>query len=455
MQQHGKVKYDLTNGPILSKILLVALPIMGTQLVQMSYNLTDVFWMGRLGSDAVAASGTSGLFMWMAYGLILFGRVGAEIGVSQNLGRGDTNAARNHAQNAVYIAAFFGALYSLLMICFRYQLIGFFNIPSVQVETDARRYLLIVSFSMPFDFLYNVAVGTFNASGNSRTPFLISTAGLVSNMIMDPIMIFIFGLGITGAAIATAIAQISCCIWIYTLLKKGKHRPFEHFVLLSKPDFKVISQMLKWSVPAGLESMFFTGMSMLTTRLTAVHGAPAMAAGRVGSQIESLSWLIGGGFGIAMTSFIGQNFGAGKWTRIHKGFHISMQVILCWGVLITAFIYLGADFLFSIFLTDPAEIALGATYLRIIAWSQLPQSVEAVSYSMFKGTGNTLQPSVVSISCNVLRVVLAYILSGTSLGLHGIWIAISIMGAIRGVWMYLWCKFQSRKYSVEDVQVAS
>lgn len=455
MQQHRNTKFELTSGPILSKIIMVALPIMGTQLVQMSYNLTDVFWVGRLGSDAVAASGTCGLFMWMAYGLVMFGRVGVEIGVSQNFGRGDSDTACHYAQNAIYIAAFWGVLYSFIMICFRYQLIGFFNIPSAQVAEDARQYLLIVSFSMPFDFLYNVAVGTFNASGNSRIPFIISTIGLASNMIMDPIMIFVFNLGIAGAALATAMAQIGCCIGIFIVLKKSKHRPFTHITYLSKPDLKAIKQMLAWSVPAGLESMFFTGMAMLTTRFTAAYGATAIAVSRIGSQIESLSWLIGGGFGVAMSSYIGQNFGAGKWTRIHKGFRISMQVILCWGVLITACIYLGADVLFSIFLSDPAELALGATYLRIIAWCQLPQSVEAVSYSMFKGTGNTLQPSIVSISCNVLRVVVAFFLSKTSLGLHGIWIAVSAMAVVRGVWMYLWCKLLARKYPRNDLLATS
>lgn len=455
MEQRKKTKFDLTSGPILSKILMVAVPIMGTQLVQMSYNLTDIFWLGRLGSDAVAASGTCGLFMWMAYGLILFGRLGAEIGVSQNLGRSDVEGARRHAQNAVYIAVFFGLLYSLCMFFFRYQLIGFFNIPSEKVAGDARRYLMIISFSLPFDFLYNVAVGAFNASGNSRTPFIIGTIGLISNMIMDPLMIFGLNLGITGAALATAIAQIFCCILIFTMLKKSKNRPFETFRLFSKPDFAIIRQLLKWSVPPGLESMFFTFMAMITSRFTAAFGASAMAVSRVGSQIESLSWLIGGGFGTAMTSYIGQNYGAGKWTRIHKGFHISMRVILCWGVLITAFIYLGARLLFSVFLSDPSEIALGVTYLQIIAWCQLPQSVEAIAYSMFKGTGNTVPPSIVSTSCNILRVILSYVLSRSSLGLNGIWVAISVAAVIRGAWIYAWCKIQSRKYPKTDALAVS
>jgi len=101
-------KYNLVEGSIVNKLFFVAAPIVITQLFQMAYNLTDMFWLGRLSSDAVAASGTAGLFIWLSYAFFLFGRMGAEIGVSQNLGRGDKETARRFAQNAVIIGVALG-----------------------------------------------------------------------------------------------------------------------------------------------------------------------------------------------------------------------------------------------------------------------------------------------------------------------------------------------------------
>jgi len=107
--------FDLTQDPILKKILLVALPIMGTQLMQMTYNLTDMFWLGRMENSvtAVAASGLAGMFMWLGMSLLMIGRMGSEIGTSQNLGRGEIETARGYAQDAARMALVLGALYGL------------------------------------------------------------------------------------------------------------------------------------------------------------------------------------------------------------------------------------------------------------------------------------------------------------------------------------------------------
>jgi len=443
-------KYDLTQDRILSKLLLVALPIMGTQLMQMAYNLTDMFWLGRLSSDAVAASGTAGMFMWLSMAFVMIGRMGSEIGVSQNLGRGDENSAKSYSHNAVFLAAAFSLLYGLTAIIFSRQLVSVFNIREAGVAADAASYLSIIGVGFPASVISGALTGTFNGSGNSRMSFIANAAGLVVNIILDPVLIFVMGIGIKGAAVATVIAQYVVLAVFVIAVKKSRERPFQEYRFIQKPEKAKLAQILKWTLPIALESMLFTLLSMTITRVITSFGAGAFAAHRVCSQIESLSWLIGGGFGTAITAFVGQNYGAGKWRRIHKGYKISFLTLIIWGVITTCILFFGGRFLFSIFLADNELMDIGETYLKILAMAQIPQCIEAISAGAFRGTGKTIPPSITSITCNTLRVPLSYALSKTSLGLNGVWLGFTIGAAARGLSVLVWYLLYAKKLPKTD-----
>jgi putative MATE family efflux protein len=438
MKNNTLDKYNLTEGGILKKLLVVSLPIMGTQFLQMAYNLTDMFWLGRVGSEAVAASGAAGMYMWLAMGFMLIGRMGAEIGVAQSLGRGDKKSALGFSQNAMFIALVLGLICSFCMIVFKKPLIGFFMFREASVARDAADYLFIVGFANTAVFITAVIIGTFNASGNSKTPFFLNGIGLVCNVILDPLFIFVFRMGVIGAAVATVISQFVVCALMITAIIFFKDRPFEWYSIKIRPDLKKIIFILKWAVPLGLESLLFCFLSMVTSRFEVSFGANAVATSKVGSQIESLSWLIGGGFGSALVAFIGQNYGAEKWDRIRRGVRISAQLMAVWGIFVTLFLWFAGRYVFAFFLPAPELVELGIPYLRILAFAQLPMNIEAVGAGAFKGTGRTLQPSFVSVVTNLLKPVLAYFLSRTGLGLFGIWIGISVTTFIRGAWVCIW-----------------
>ncbi len=447
----GSRSYDLTNGPIFKKLSLVAVPIMGTSLMQMAYNLTDMFWLGRLKDNglSVASSGSAGMFLWLSFGLVLFGRTGSEIGVSQNLGKGDPETAKKYSHAAVSISALLGILCMIASVFFGKQLIGVFNIKEANVVADAAKYLAIVGLSSPQMFISYAIMGTFNGSGNSGVSFIASGVGLAVNMILDPILILGLHMGITGAAIATALAQtIVFVIFVFALKKSG--RPFETYRFFVRPDFRKIQEIIRQCLPVSLESMFFTAMAMVTTRFVADYGASAITVQRVGSQVESLSWLIGGSFGSAVTAFVGQNYGAGLWTRIRKGYNISVATMLVWGVITTTLLYFGGGFIFSLFLTDKEFFEAGAVYLRILSVCQLFTCLESVSAGAFRGAGKTLPSSAVSIVTNFIRVILCYLLSLTPLGLNGIWWGITITGILRGLGIYVWFRVFIRKLPHED-----
>jgi putative MATE family efflux protein len=229
MQKAGALREDLTQGRIFGTLLRLALPIAGSQIMHMMYNLTDMFWMGRIGSDALAATGTAGLFIWLSVGLMLIGRVGTEIGVSQARGRGDVPLAFRYARAGLYIAVVLGLLFGVFLFTLREQLVGLFNFREQNVAEDMAAYLRIIAFGIPFTYVSAAVGGAFGASGNTKTPFVISSAGLAVNMVLSPIFIFILGMGIHGAALTSVMAQAGVAVVSLVAVKKFKSRPFEGF----------------------------------------------------------------------------------------------------------------------------------------------------------------------------------------------------------------------------------
>jgi len=441
-------KYDLTQGSILKKLLQVAVPIMGTQLMQMTYNLTDMFWLGRTYNSvaAVAASGLAGMYLWLGMAPMMIGRMGSEIGTSQNLGRRDIESSQGYAQDSTRIALFLGILYGLVLFIFAGPLVSLFNVNDQTVFDYTCVYLKIVSLGIPFTFVSAAITGAFNGAGNSRLSFRANTTGLIVNMILDPLMILVWGWNVKGAAVATVIAQITVCMLFVLFIKCHPQKPFESFSILGRIDGTRIRQIVRWSLPTAIESGAFTLLAMVVTSMVSGwYGETAVAVQRVGSQIESLSWLIGGGFSSAVTAFAGQNYGARKWGRIRKGYHISLASLLIWEGLVTLLLIFGGRFFFSLFLREPPEILdMGTVYLRILAACQLFMALEGACSGTFRGMGQTLPPSLCSIASNVIRPFLCWLFAQW-MGLNGLWTGITVSAMLRGAMMFVWFTLYSRK----------
>jgi putative MATE family efflux protein len=392
--------------------------------------------------------------MWLSVGLMLIGRVGAEIGVSQSRGRGDTAAAYGYARTALTLSAALGLVYFAFLFCLRTPLVALFNFREANVAADASAYLGIVAFGIPLTYLTSSAVGIFNASGNSRLPFILNAVGLVMNVVLDPLFIMTFGMGVAGAAIATVASQAVVVTLMLIALKKHKQRPFTTFVFIKNfnmNEFRAnAKQIFKWTVPICVENTLFCFLTMLTSRFEVSFGAEAIAVSRVGTQIESLSWLVGAGFGSALTTFVGQNYGAGKRERIASGVRVSALFMAGWGLFVTCLLFFGGGFIFSAFLPEPELRSMGTNFLRVLAFCQIPANIEFVGGNAFKGTGRTLPPSVTSVTINAARVPLAYILSKTALGLSGIWIVISFTAALRGIVICTWYALAERKSAISS-----
>ena len=413
----------------------------------MLYNLTDMFWLGRLGSEEVAATAAIGLYMWLSVAFMLLGSIGASIGVSQAFGSGDINKAKAYTTASIIIGMICGLAYTAIMIIFRFQLIGFFNFREENVINLAENYLSVVSLAFPLTFLSATMGAVFTASGNSRTPFVCNIVGTLINMVLDPILIFVLGFGVLGAAYATIIGQAAAFLMFVFFYKTGKNKPFEKPEFFVLPKWENIVWVIKKAVPVSAESFLFTFLVIITTRREAFFGSDAVAISRVGSQIESLTWLVGGAFGTALVSFMGQNAGAKKFDRIGETFKIASLVMFCYGAFVSLILVLLGKYLFWLFLPDPVLTERSILYFMILAICQIPMCMEAVSSNSFRGMGNTLLPAVINTTCNILRVLFVYVLSMEilGLGLPGVWIGITISACLKGVWSYSMYLYNRRK----------
>lgn len=444
-----KKNVNLTEGNISNTLTKLALPIMGTSLINMLYNLTDMKWLGELSTNAVAGAGTVGFFLWFGMGLVMISQIGVGVGVAQAYGKNDMNEVKSYISNALKLDIFIAIIYSLLLLIFRHRVIGFFRLGDVEVIQMALDYLVIICFGLLFHFINPVFSAIFNASGNSFTPFIINSMGLIVNIVLDPLLIFGIGpfpaMGIKGAALATVIAQVVVSS-IFIVAARINRTLFSQLNLLKLPEFKYIRKITKLGFPAFLQTAMHSGIGMILARILAGWGPMAIAVQSVGSQIESISWMTAEGFSTAISAFVGQNYGAKNYDRVKEGYYKGLRIVTTIGLFSTILFVIGAEPIFKIFIKDdPLAIKEGAMYLRILGFSQIFMCAEIASAGAFNGIGRTLPPAVIGITFNAFRIPAAMILSATALGLSGVWLSISVSSICKGTILTLLCIYTFKK----------
>lgn len=430
-------RLDLTEGNISEKLIKLALPIMGTSFIQMAYNMIDMIWVGKDGSKAVAAVGTAGFYPWLAMAFIMISKVGGEVKVAQSIGMHNTTEAKKYIKSSLELNILLAVLYSSVMLIFNKQLIGLFKLDDIEVISMSRNYLIIVSIGMIFTFLNPLFTAIFNGMGNSKTPFIINTCGLCINIILDPLLIFGFhgipSFGVSGAALATVSAQIVVTLFFIISILKNSDSLFK-IKLFKNIDLGYYKELVTIGLPLAIQNGLFTIFSMIMGIIVASFGSVAIAAQKVGSQIESISWMSADGMAAALSTFVAQNYGAGKHERIHKGIKNGIIAALIWGIFTSIILISFNKVIFSLFINEHDAILKGADYLKILGFSQVFMCIEIIICGIFKGFSKTFVPSAISIIFTGARIPLAYILSRPEyLGLNGIWWSISISSIFKGI----------------------
>lgn len=429
---------NLTKGPILKTLTKLAIPIMASYFIGTLYNITDMAWIGQLGSKAVAGVGVGGMFTWLSQGLSSIARMGGQVQVAQCIGRGDREKAHGYAQVAIQLAFYMGLTFALISLIFVHQMVGFFNLTDPEAYSAAVSYTRIACGLIVFSFLTVTLTGLYTAQGDSQTPFWANLIGLATNMILDPILILGPGpfpkLGVIGAAIATVTAQfIVMSIMVLGVVRQKKGNVLKGIRLAAAIPGSYLKGICQIGIPSGIQDMTYCFISMILTRMVSGFGAEAIATQRVGGQIESISWHTADGFAAALNAFTAQNYGAGKMDRVKKGYRASLLTVGVWGLLVTAIFVFAPNTIARIFFHEPKAIAIAVSYLIIIGLSEAFLCVEITTIGAISGLGKTHLCSIISILFTSMRIPLAIVLGNTSLGLDGIWWALSSTTMIKGI----------------------
>lgn len=422
---------DLTNGSIIKNLLKVSLPVMAASLFQMAYQIIDMFWLGKLSSNSVAAVGTAGFYIGISYAISTLAFIGVGIKVSHSVGEKRYKNAIEYVIASIFLIIIISLFVTIIILFFRNELIGFFNITSKYIVDGAKNYLSIVIIFSLFKNLNMTFNRIFIGYGSGIIPLIIGCLSLVLNIILDPIFIFTLKLGITGAAYATVISQtLSALIYVIVFINSSKISNYKNIKL--KKEY--IREIISLGYPVSIQRFTFTTISIGIGKIISNWGMDAIAIQKIGIQLESLSWVTAGGMQAALTSFIGQNYGAGKIDRLKKGYTSAIKIMIGVGAIVSLIFLVFPEQIFTLFVKEKSVITGGILYLRILAISQIFMCIDITTMGAFNGIGKTGIPPIVSVSLTVSRLPISIILSSVlGLGVAGVWFSISVTTIFKGV----------------------
>jgi putative MATE family efflux protein len=408
-------------------------------LLRSLYYLTDSFWVGRLGPAPLAALGGSAFAWWMINLACQLPATGAHSLVARHEGAGRRERIAATVTQALFVGLGLAAALALAAYPARgryFDLLGF--APGSAEHALGREYVGAALLGASTLAVFAIVDGAFRGLGDTRTALVLTASTLLLNAVLDPILIWgvgpVPGLGIGGAAWATALANgAGAALGLWLLSARG-HRP-----RLAAPRPPVLGRLIRIGAPVSLSGVGFALVYVLLGRVITGFGTEQMAALGVGHRLEGLAFLACLAFGVGAATMVGQHVGAGDVDRARASARAAARLALGAMVPFTLTLFAGARPLFDLFTDDPATIEAGVRYLRIQTVVLAFMALEEVYKGAFTGAGQTLAASIIGFGWTVARIPAAWWLAHPlGLGIAGVWIAIAASTAIKGVLMWLW-----------------
>lgn len=423
-------KIDLTQGKVINVLTALALPIMGSSLLQFTYNLIDMLWVGGLGSDSVASIGSSSFFIGLGYSINSLVVIGTGIKVSHAIGRKDNKEVKQYINSGIAINFIIAIIYALTLIVLGRSFISFLSLNNEFVERNSYYYLAINAPILFFAFFNSLYTRIFSSFGNNGDSFKINAIGMIMNIILDPVFIYVFKLGVLGAAVATLISNI-----VMFVLYKIKSNGILHYDKSIGVDKEKILDIVRLGFPMAFQRILFTIVNIILAKIIAIFGTNSIAAQKIGLQIESITYMVIGGLNGAISSFTGQNFGANKFKRIKQGYYTALLLGIIYSMIMSIVFIVFKEPIIRLFIREENTILIASGYLQAVAFSQSFSTIEMVSNGFFTGLGMPKIPATISIVFTVLRIPMALILMKV-LGITGIWWSIAFSSILKGIAAY-------------------
>jgi putative MATE family efflux protein len=404
---------DLTTGSVTSHLLKTTSFMLVSMVFQTLYVLVDLYWVGRLGTDAVAGVAISGNLMFLVLAATQMLAVGATTLVSHAAGRKDrerANAVFNQAQG---LSIFSGLLFLVVAFAGRRPFAEFMS-ADLETTRQAVAYLDWMVPAMALQFTMVAMGAALRGTGNFKPGMIVQTATVILNIILAPVFIFGWGtgyaMGVGGAAFATLVAIVFGLVWLSTYFV-GTHAFLTFSPEQWSPDFRVWADMLKIGLPSGAEFAMTAVYLAVVYSVIRPFGASAQAGFGIGLRIMQSGFLPVVALGFAVAPVAGQNFGARRPDRVRETFRVAALMAAAGMALFALLAHIAPAALIGVFSNDPAVIAFGDEYLRISSWNFIASGLIFVTASMFQAMGNTM-PSLVTSCTRVIAVAVpAFLLS--------------------------------------------
>ena len=428
----------MTEGSIVKSLLLFALPLIFGNLLQQMYNTADSIIVGNfVGSNALAAVGSSGSPIYLLIGFSQGLAVGAGVVVSQYLGAGDHKETREAVHTALAIAVVMGLLLTVGGVACGRALLVAMNTPA-EVLADAVTYIRIYFGGVLFSVVYNMTAGILNAAGNSKRSLLYLGVASITNIVLDLVLIAGCKMGVAGAAIATDISQLVSCVLSLRFLMRVEddYRVTAKEVRVHK---KMAVRIIKVGLPTGIQNMVISLSNVLVQVSVNGYGAAAMAGFAAYMKVDGFNILPVLSFSMAATTFVGQNFGAGKIDRVKKGTFVTLGMCIVYTILTGILLLAFQDPIMHLFTGDETVIAYGKICMLYFCPFYWMLGILQGLAGTVRGTGKSVPPMVVLlISLCLFRIVWIQFALPLFAGIEGVLLVYPVSWAVGAVLMVLY-----------------
>lgn len=388
---------SILTGSIPQQLLLFFLPIWFGTLFQQLYNTADTLIVGNfVGTQALAAVGATGAFVQLLLGVFVGLCSGAGVLVAQSYGAGDREAVDRQVHTALTLAAVGGAVLTVLGLAVSPWVMRFMRTPAEILDLSVL-YLRIYFLGMVPQALYNMGTNLLRAVGDSRRPLYFLIISSLVNIGLDLLFVAVLPWGVAGAAAATVLSQCVSMVLTLRCLAGSQGMPWHLRAEKLRLERGVLEGICRIGLPGAAQSALYSVSNMLIQSAVNGFGTTSVAAWSVYGKIDFLFWMTVNSFGIAITTFAGQNFGARLYDRVRQGARTCLAMTAGCTAVMSTVMYLAAEPLFRLFSNDPGVIAQGVQMMHFLAPAYLTYITVEILSGTLRGCGDVRVPTLITV----------------------------------------------------------
>ena len=388
---------DMLEGSLWDKIFVFSLPLAFTSILQQLFNAADVAVLGNfVGNDAVAAVGNNIPIIGLVVNLFVGGSLGANVVVARYLGMKNQKNANDAVHTAFFLALLTGCAIALIGVPFARVFIDMLGVPD-NVAGPCEEYLRVYFLGMPFISLYNFEAALFRSKGDTNTPLIALAIASVFNIVGNLVVVLVFDMQTGGVALTTVLSNVLCSGFLFYHLRKDSgflHISYKRILSCNQRKARAIISI---GLPAGIQGMVFSLSNLLIQSAINSLGTDAMAASAAAFTIEINTYCFINAFGLAATTFISQNYGAGNLTRCRQVVHACFWLDFITATVFSAFIIFFVRDLLGFFSNSEAVISLGITRVYLVVLPEVLSVAMEIMSGTMRGFGYSLPPALMTL----------------------------------------------------------